>query len=275
MRDTAWVGDTPRGGKFTQREGHIAGGTGSGALKQAPAAQRRNGLRIHCQGSLDLTPQGRRDLWTPPLEFREWKARSSPRAHQFVAQFGDERPAIGWVPEEQRPGRRLLGEDVQPNSLHRRSRRGILWNLWGNQCHSPDTVVHTREVVVQDPYISVMESNWSRAYGKCPVWGPVYGSVQVTAGDWPERVSLYQDKMSKDRLLCEPTFLMGLVVRAHHRDEGNLGFIRLWHQMGRCYRFADPRGLRNSPKSSSGNVKSAKSVTPLEHLSTVLSKPPL
>ena len=76
----------------------------------------------------------------------------------------------------------------------------------------------------------------------CPVWASVYTQVTSTSvDDWPKGIRILQGKIYDDRLLCVPTDLMGPIVRAHHADAGHPGASRLWHQLGRWYRFADAK----------------------------------
>lgn len=83
-----------------------------------------------------------------------------------------------------------------------------------------------KEEVEEEPTIPARDRVLSRAYGKCPVRGPVYASVQVPTRDWPEGVGLSADKMYKDVLLCLPTNLMGHVIAGPPGGRGPQGCLK-------------------------------------------------
>ena len=102
--------------------------------------------------------------------------------------------------------------------------------------------VHTRDSVDADSSTPVLDQDWSTAYDLCPKWGPIFRKVRgPTSGDWPRGVRVDRGKMYDDGLLCVPSELTGLVIRVHHGEAGHPGASRLWHQLGRWYRLANPK----------------------------------
>ena len=92
------------------------------------------------------------------------------------------------------------------------------------------------------PSKDILDRDWSMEYTTCPTWGSIYNLVtSPTVEEWPRGIRIRDGKMYDDNLLCVPTDLMGPVIRAHHGYAGHPGASRLWHQLGRWYRFAHPR----------------------------------
>jgi len=107
---------------------------------------------------------------------------------------------------------------------------------------SPEPTFPETEEADPDPSTPVFERSWTEAYKGCPIWGPIFQLVTGPEPDpWPPGIRLQDEKMYEDGLLCIPSSLTGLIIRAHHSQAGHPGWSRLWPELGRWYRFADTK----------------------------------